>query len=74
MVKLKVKPRDAEVLVDGYYAGTVDDFDGVFQALKLDSGGYKIEIRKPGFETLVFDVHVQPDRTVTYRGEMKATP
>ncbi len=74
MVKLKVKPRDAEVLVDGYYAGTVDDFDGVFQALKLDSGGYKIEIRKPGFETLVFDVHVQPDRTITYRGEMKATP
>lgn len=74
MVKLKVKPRDAEVLVDGYYAGTVDDFDGVFQALKLDSGGYKIEIRKPGFETLVFDVHVQPDRTITYRGEMKAIP
>ena len=54
-------PRDAEVFVDGYYAGTVDDFDGVFQALKLDSGGYKIEIRKPGFETLHFDVRVQPE-------------
>ena len=73
-VKLKVKPRDAEVLVDGYYAGTVDDFDGIFQALKLDSRGYKIEIRKPGFETLVFDVHVQPDRTITYRADMKAIP
>lgn len=73
-VKLKVKPRDAEVLVDGYYAGTVDDFDGIFQALKLDTRGYKIEIRKPGFETLVFDVHVQPDRTITYRADMKAIP
>ena len=73
-IKLKVTPRDAEVFVDGYYAGTVDDFDGVFQALKLDSGGYKIEIRKPGFETLHFDVRVQPDRTITYRGEMKAIP
>ena len=73
-IKLKVQPRDAEVLVDGRYAGTVDDFDGVFQALKLESRGYKIEIRKPGFETLVFDVHVQPDRTITYRAEMKAIP
>ena len=73
-VKLKVKARDAEVLVDGYYAGTVDDFDGVFQALTLDSGAYKIEIRKPGYESLHFDVHVQPDRTITYRGEMKAIP
>ena len=72
-VKLKVKPRDAEVFVDNYYAGSVDDFDGFLQALKLDSGGYRIEIRKPGFETLHFDVRVQPDRTITFRGEMKPT-
>jgi hypothetical protein len=73
-VKLKVKPRDAEVYVDGYYAGTVDDFDGTLQSLKLDSGGYRIEIRKPGFETLHFDVRVQPDRTVTFKEEMKPIP
>jgi hypothetical protein len=73
-LRLKVKPRDAEVYVDGYYAGNVDDFDGIFQSLKLEIGGYKVEIRKPGFETLTFDVHVQPDRTITYRGEMNAIP
>jgi hypothetical protein len=73
-VRLKVKPRDAEVYVDGYYAGVIDDFDGVLQSLRLDSGGYRIEIRKPGFETLNFDVRVQPDRTITYRGEMKEIP
>jgi hypothetical protein len=73
-LKIKVKPRDAEVYVDGYFAGNVDDFDGVFQSLRLETGGYQIEIRKPGFETLTFDVHVQPERTVTYRGEMRATP
>lgn len=75
-VRLKVQPRDAEVWVDGYYAGTVDDFDGVFQALKLDSGPYRIEVRKPGYETLTFDVRVQPDRTITFRGKMqeKAEP
>jgi hypothetical protein len=73
-VKLKVKPRDADVFVDGYFAGQVDDFDGTFQSLRLDSGAYRIEIRKPGFETLIFDVRVQPDRTITYRGDMRPAP
>jgi PEGA domain len=73
-VKLKVRPRDAEVWVDGYYAGTVDDFDGVFQALRLDSGSYRIEIRKPGFETLTFNVRVQPQRAITFRGAMRTQP
>ena len=73
-VKIKVKPRDAEVYVDNYFAGHVDDFDGVFQALKVETGGHRIEVRKPGFETLQFDVHVQPSRSVTFRGDMKPTP
>jgi hypothetical protein len=73
-VKLKVKPRDAEVFVDGYYAGVVDDFDGVLQSLKLDAGAHAIEIRKAGLETLRFDVRVEPERSITFRGEMKAMP
>jgi hypothetical protein len=73
-LRIKVQPRDAEVYVDGYFAGNVDDFDGTFQSLKLETGGYRIEIRKPGFETLQFDVHVQPDRTITYRGQLRAAP
>ena len=73
-LKLKVKPRDAEVYVDGYFAGHVDDFDGIFQALKLASGGYRVEVRKPGFETLVLDVIVQPDRTITFKRQMQQIP
>ena len=70
-VKLKVSQRDAEVFVDGYFAGYVDDFDGFLQALKLDSGAHRVEIRKPGYETLHFDVRVRPNRNITFRGEMK---
>ncbi len=73
-MRLKVNERDAEVYVDGYYAGIVDDFDGLWQQLRLDDGGYRVEIKKPGFETLTFDVRVQPGRTITYRGEMQTTP
>ncbi|MGE3274183.1 MAG: PEGA domain-containing protein [Vicinamibacterales bacterium] len=73
-VRLKVKPEDAEVYVDGYYAGVVDDFDGIFQSLKLDSGAYRIEIRKEGYEPLTFDVRVQVDRKITFHGDMKPIP
>jgi PEGA domain len=70
-VRMKVSPKDAEVYVDGYYAGIVDDFDGMWQQLRLDEGGYQIEVRKPGLTTLTFDVMVQPGRTITYRGRMQ---
>jgi len=69
-VRMKVEPKDAEVYVDGYYAGIVDDFDGMWQQLRLDQGGYRIEVRKPGLTPLTFDVMVQPGRTITYRGRM----
>jgi hypothetical protein len=70
-VRLRVTPRDAQVFVDGYCAGIVDDFDGTFQALRLESGGYTIEIRKDGYEPLEFKVMVQPTQKVNYRGELR---
>lgn len=69
-LRLQVQPRDAEVFIDGYYAGQVDDFDGRLQGLTLETGGYSVEIRKPGWETLTFDVRVTPGRTTNYRGEL----
>jgi hypothetical protein len=70
-LRLKIKPRDATVYVDGYAAGIVDEFDGVFQRLHLDAGPHRIEIRAPGYETLTFDVRLDPDHTTTYTGELK---
>jgi hypothetical protein len=69
-LRLKVKPRDAEVYVDGYYVGLVDDFDGTFQRLTLDAGPHRIEIRKPGFNTVTFDVQIPDDETVTWKGRL----
>jgi hypothetical protein len=69
-LRLQVSPRDAEVFIDGYYAGQVDDFDGRLQGLSLETGGYGVEIRKAGWETLTFDVRVTPGRTTTYKGEL----
>jgi hypothetical protein len=73
-IRLKIRPRDAQVFVNGYYAGVVDDFDGTFQQLRLEQGGHKIEVRMPGFENLQLDVHVQPNRTITIREELVPRP
>jgi len=70
-LRLKVKPRVAQVFVDGYFAGIVDDFDGVFQRLHIEPGPHRIEIRDDGYEPLSFEVRILPDRTVTYSGDLK---
>lgn len=71
-VRLDVRgPRDAEVLVDGYYAGILDDFDGSFQALDLESGEYRIEVQADGYEPLVFDTRVSEGRKITLHGAMR---
>jgi hypothetical protein len=73
-MRLKVKPREASVYVDGYFAGQVDDFDGVFQRLHIESGPHRIEIRADGYEPLSFEVRIQPDRKLTYQGELRKLP
>ena len=70
-LKLKVKPRAAKVYVDGYYVGTVDEFDGSFQKLALNTGRHKVEVKADGFETAEFDVLINAQQTVTFQGELK---
>jgi len=70
-LRLKVEPRDAEVLVDGFYAGRVDDFDGAMQRLKITEGPHRIEVRAPGYEPTTFDVMIVVGQTTTYKTELK---
>jgi len=69
-VRLEVRPRKAAVYVDGYYAGIVDDFDGMFQRLTLTVGSHEIEIAAPGLEPRFFNVYVDSDRTLNLRADL----
>lgn len=73
-LRLDVSPRHAHVYVDGYFAGTVDDFDGAFQAIRLAPGGYRIDLVAPGYETLTFDVRITPAQKIRYRGDLPRRP
>ena len=64
-LQLRVLPRNAEVFIDGFYAGTVDDFDGSYEgrALRVDAGNHTVEVFLPGHHILTQKIHLQPDRT-----------
>jgi hypothetical protein len=68
-VQIKDAPKDAQVFADGYYAGSVDDFDGAFQHLDLEAGPHRIEIREQGRPAVTFEVNVRPGETVTYHAK-----
>src|SRR5690349_9969801 len=62
-VKTSVTPKEAEVFVDGYYAGKASDFDGVFSRLHVRPGGHQIALYLDGFQTVFRDIYVRPDST-----------
>ena len=66
-VRLLVTPREALVYVDGYAAGVVDDFDGVFQRLRLMPGHHEIVVYHPGHRTLRQNLYFNPGSTHTIR-------
>ncbi len=62
-IRFEVKPKQAEVYVDGYYAGVVDDFDGAFQRLRITPGEHEIELYLEGHRAVKQKVYLVPDRT-----------
>jgi hypothetical protein len=74
-VKTEVTPKQAEVYVDGYYAGVADDFDGAFQRLHTSPGGHAVTLRLDGYRTVTENIYVRPDSTFKLKEKMeKLTP
>ena len=74
-VNVDVVPRQAEVFVDGYFAGTAGK-------VRTTPGGHAITLFLPGYRTVTQDVYVSPGSTVKLRdsldrlavGEVSAPP
>jgi len=69
-LRLQVTPRDTEVYIDNYYAGIVDDFDGIFQRLHVESGAHDITLYHDGFRTVRQRIYIQPAGTFRLRYTM----
>ncbi len=62
-VRLEVAPKNAGVYVDGYYAGLVDDFDGMFQSLPLSPGAHDVTIYLEGYRTVHQKLFMSPRKS-----------
>ena len=70
-LRLQVEPEETEAFIDGYYAGQVDDFDGVFQRLHLEPGEHTLELYLAGHRTVTQRIYLQPGRTFRIRHTMQ---
>lgn len=62
-LRLAVTPREALVYVDGYLAGTVDEFDGVLQRLHVTPGEHEITFYLQGYRALRQRLYLSPNVT-----------
>lgn len=70
-LRLEVAPASLlQIYVDGVYVGTPADHRG---ELELRAGAHRIEIRAPGYEPMTFDVRVEAEQGITYRGDLRPT-
>ena len=70
-LRLLVEPTDTRVYVDGYYAGEVDDFDGMFQHLNVAPGRHEITLKKDGYRTHRIKVYAAEGTTSKIRFSME---
>lgn len=73
-IRVLATPREAAVYVDGFYAGIVDDFDGVFQRLPLPPGEHEIVLYLPGYRTARHFVYLGPGSSMRLHETMVRVP
>jgi len=66
-LRLKVDgSSQAEVYVDGVYAGHTVDFDDASRHANLKTGVHRIEVRAEGYAPLQFSTRIERSRTTTH--------
>jgi hypothetical protein len=67
---LDVEPGTAQVYVDGFYMGTVDDFSRT--GVILPTGPHRIALRASGYEALTIEVNIVAGQPTRYHGNLPA--
>ena len=66
-VMLRVQPGDAAVYVDGKYRGTARQLQG----LRLPAGHHRVELARPGYQSLVKEFDVEAGRPIALELRME---
>jgi hypothetical protein len=69
-VRVLATPKQADVYVDGFFAGFVDDFDGALQGLPATPGEHAVTLYLEGYRTITKHILVMSHATVKVRLQM----
>lgn len=69
--RLQVKPHTAEVFVDGFYVGSVDQFDGFLQRLDVPAGEHELTLYDDGYRTMTQRVLFRPGVALNIKYDMQ---
>src|SRR4029078_1896337 len=70
-VSFEITPGNAEVFIDGSFAGTAGEFDPSSQPLGVSVGRHRVEIRASGYRTMTLDADVRPGEVIPFRGTLQ---
>lgn len=70
-LKVQVQPKSAEVYVDGYLAGIVDQFDGMFQDLVVEPGTREITVYQEGYKSIVQRLYLSAGNSYKIKGALE---
>jgi hypothetical protein len=69
-IKLKITPERAAVFVDGQFAGTANQFQGVGRAMLIAPGKHHIKIGLVGYQPFETDVTLSPNQKFTIKTDL----
>lgn len=69
-IKCDVKPKDAQVFVDGSLVGTARDFNNSKHPLYVFPGEHTLEFRHPGHETYSAKLNLLPEQDMRIKVRM----
>jgi hypothetical protein len=72
--RLEIKPRNAQVYLDGYYMGVTDDFDGAWQRLDMPSGEHEIVVYLEGYQTYRQRTFFRPGQDYHFKAILEPLP
>lgn len=73
-LRIQVNPKQAEVYIDGYLTGTVDDYDGVFQRLRVPLGEHEVTVYAQGYRSIKYRMLFRPFESYTIKEAMQPLP
>jgi len=73
-LRLQIAQRNAEVYLDGYLVGRVDDFDGTFQRLRVPYGEHEITVYLEGYQTIAQKMLFRPGESYKIAEAMRQLP